>query len=110
MCSAVNRCSLPSQALAFLSTVWSADLRAGLHFAPARDLAEATHVKVTPHAFVGTTEIVPLHGKMTVRQRVLGGWCWAARCIASVGEQAGELQRSGRPLDHVALFFLACNV
>ena len=55
------------QALAYLSTVWSANLKARLHFKPAGDLAEATHVKVVPHAFVGSTEIVPLHGKVTVR-------------------------------------------
>lgn len=42
------------------------DIKARLHFRPVRQLADATHVKVVPHSFVGTKGIVPLHGKATV--------------------------------------------
>ena len=51
-----------TQALAYLATVWSVDIKARLHYRPVHQLAEATHVKVVPHAFVGTRAIVPLHG------------------------------------------------
>ena len=64
-----------AQALAYLSTVWSVDMKARLHFRPVRQLADATHIKVVPHSFVGTKEIVPLHGKQTVSaapRRLLG--------------------------------------
>ena len=54
------------QALAYLGTVWSVDMKARLHFRTVRQLADATHVKVVPHSFVGTKGIVPLHGKATV--------------------------------------------
>ena len=54
------------QALAYLATVWSVDIKARLHYRPVHTLSEATHVKVVPHALVGTRAIVPLHGKLTV--------------------------------------------
>lgn len=69
-----------TQALAFLSTVWSAELKARLHFVGAADLADATHVKVVPHTFVGTTEIVPLQGRVTVRRWRLSGHCLGCCC------------------------------
>ena len=55
-----------TQALAYLGTVWSAELKARLHFRPVSRLEDATHVKVVPHAFVGTKEMVALQGKRTV--------------------------------------------
>lgn len=66
------RAACISQALAYLGTVWSVDLKARLHFKPVRQLADATHVKVVPHSFVGTKGIVPLHGKATVSE--MGVW------------------------------------
>lgn len=56
---------LAVHALAYLGTVWSVDMKARLHFRTVRQLADATHVKVVPHSFVGTKGIVPLHGKAT---------------------------------------------
>ncbi|KAK2079975.1 hypothetical protein QBZ16_002370 [Prototheca wickerhamii] len=47
-------------ALTVLAGVWSVDLRAALRFEPALTLERATHLRVCPHAFVGTKEIVPL--------------------------------------------------
>ena len=49
-----------TQALTVLAGVWSVDLRAALRFEPALTLERATHLRVCPHAFVGTKEIVPL--------------------------------------------------
>jgi hypothetical protein len=54
------------QALTYLGTVWSVELKSRLHFRAVRRLADATHVKVVPHSFVGTKDIVALHGKQTV--------------------------------------------
>ncbi|PSC72522.1 putative manganese-transporting ATPase PDR2 [Micractinium conductrix] len=56
---------LALHALAYLSTVWSVDMKARLQYRPAARLEDATHVKVVPHSFVGSRAIVPLHGKTT---------------------------------------------
>ena len=52
--------------------MWSVDIKARLHYRPVHQLAEATHVKVVPHAFVGTRAIVPMHGKVTVSESAGG--------------------------------------
>jgi hypothetical protein len=49
--------------------VWSVGIKSRLHFQAVGLLEDATHVKVVPHSFVGTREIVPLQGRITVSRR-----------------------------------------
>lgn len=61
----VSYAVLALHALTYLGTVWSVNIKSRLHFRAVSHLADATHVKVVPHSFVGTNEMVPLHGKQT---------------------------------------------
>lgn len=56
---------LALHALTYLGTVWSVGIKSRLHFRAVGRLEDATHVKVVPHSFVGTREIVPLQGRIT---------------------------------------------
>ena len=49
-----------------LFTYWSVRVRCAVRFRPAPELAAATHVRVHPHAFCGTKEVVPLRMKTVV--------------------------------------------
>ncbi len=44
-------------------------MRCAVRFRPVRALEDATHVRVVPHAFSGTKDVVPL----TLKQVVSGG-------------------------------------
>ncbi|KDD75339.1 hypothetical protein H632_c733p0, partial [Helicosporidium sp. ATCC 50920] len=57
-------------ALAYLGSIWSVELRSRLQFRPASSIESATHVKVTPHAFSGSKDIVPLSRKALSDRRV----------------------------------------
>ena len=48
------------QALIKLCAVWSVDFRCALRFRAVASVEEAGFVKVTPHAFSGSKELVPL--------------------------------------------------
>ena len=74
--TAAPPCRDPWQALTYLGTVWSVNIKSRLHFRAVSHLADATHVKVVPHSFVGTNEMVPLHGKQTVRPGPGPGRAW----------------------------------
>ena len=61
-----------AHALAFLSTVWSVDWACLIAYKAHVPLEAATHVKVVPHAFVGSKELVPLEVHVVVRSGLLG--------------------------------------
>lgn len=47
----------------YLCTVWSVEVRCSVRYTDARDIEHATQVKVVPHKFVGSKEIVPIETK-----------------------------------------------
>lgn len=54
------------QILLELFTYWSVRVKCIVRFRPARSLQNTTHVRVHPHAFSGTKEVVPLLAKRVV--------------------------------------------
>jgi cation-transporting ATPase 13A1 len=54
------------QVLLYLFTIWSVDVRCLVRFRRVRRLEDATIVKVVPHAFTGTRDIVPLERRCVV--------------------------------------------
>jgi len=54
---------LSLHALTYLSTIWSVDIKCRLRYKRVPDLQKTTHIKVIPHAFTGTRELVPLESK-----------------------------------------------
>lgn len=55
---------MTAQALVYLFTVWSVDVRCLVRYQRVFQLEAATLVKVIPHALVGTKEVVPLEKKL----------------------------------------------
>lgn len=55
------------QILVHLFTIWSVDVKCFVAFRQVSRLEDATLVKVVPHAFVGTKEVVPIETKTVVR-------------------------------------------
>lgn len=51
-------------ALLYLFTIWSIDVKCVVKYARAKKLADATHVKVIPHAFTGSKELVPIQARL----------------------------------------------
>jgi cation-transporting ATPase 13A1 len=51
---------LSPQILLYLFTIWSVDIRCTVRYSKVKSLAEATLIKVVPHAFTGTREVVPV--------------------------------------------------
>lgn len=90
------------QALTYLGTVWSVELKSRLHFCAVRRLADATHVKVVPHSFVGTKDIVALHGKQTVSPEAASRELREQRIALEPPASTAELMQALR------IGFLAC--
>jgi hypothetical protein len=81
------------QILLYLSTVWSVDIRCAVRFTRTRNLEGATHVKVVPHAFTGTRDIVPLQKKLVVSrlgipQCFSGKILWRLDCASRAAHAA----------------------
>ncbi|KAL4527713.1 hypothetical protein Ndes2437A_g02854 [Nannochloris sp. 'desiccata'] len=49
--------------LLYLFTIWSVDIRCRVRYSQVRTLEDATLIKVVPHAFTGTREVVQLERK-----------------------------------------------
>jgi manganese-transporting P-type ATPase len=47
----------------YLSTIWSVDIRCTVRYKQVKSLVDATLIKVVPHAFTGTREVVPIERK-----------------------------------------------
>jgi len=54
------------QVLLYLFTIWSVDVRCFVRYRRTQSLNVATLVKVVPHAFTGTREVVPLESTVVV--------------------------------------------
>ena len=64
------------QILLELFTYWSVRVRCAVRFKPAQRLEDATHVRVVPHAFSGTKDVVPLVAKKVVSEPAGGCDCY----------------------------------
>lgn len=67
------RACLPAQlvqVLLELFTYWSVRVKCAVRYSPAARLEDASHVRVDPHAFSGTKEVVPLRLKKVVSGEV----------------------------------------
>ena len=60
------------QALLYLFTVWSVDVRCLVRYARCRGLAGAHLVKVVPHAFAGSRDVVPLERRLVEERPQVG--------------------------------------